>query len=78
MEPKYFPDNLFDEKQKAQDVLEKWYSGSLSALQEPSLFELSKNEDSHTGALRAGTAARSAAKANGDHPLCISGGTGTP
>jgi transposase len=38
----YFPEGVFDEEKQANDSIVGWYSGHLKALQEPSLWEISK------------------------------------
>ena len=44
MEP-YFPDNIFSERQDLHDFTYAWYTKHLSALGEPSIYQLSKNKD---------------------------------
>jgi hypothetical protein len=43
-DPRYFPSGTFD--QSSQSFMEKWYSGTLRSLEEPSLFAL-RNDQSH-------------------------------
>jgi hypothetical protein len=38
----YFPEATFDDQKKSNDFIEKWYSQQLEALQEPSLWEMSR------------------------------------
>jgi hypothetical protein len=39
----YFPEAAFDEQKKSNDFTAQWYSQQLKALQEPSLWEMSKS-----------------------------------
>jgi hypothetical protein len=39
----YFPESTFDDQKKSNDFIVEWYSQQLKALQEPSLWEMSKS-----------------------------------
>lgn len=45
----YFPQHSFDEKADANNFKVQWYAGQLKALQEPSLWELSKKTNTTQG-----------------------------
>ena len=42
----YFPDHAFEDDGKLNNFIVQWYSEQLSALQEPSLWELSRSSKS--------------------------------
>ena len=44
----YFPPGILAEKPEAKQFTERWYSGQLRGLHEPSLWELSKTQKSET------------------------------
>ncbi|MGD0696010.1 MAG: hypothetical protein ABSB82_14270 [Terriglobia bacterium] len=47
-ETKYFPDKGLDFDQRGHDMKVAWYSKQLSAMREPSLFELSKDKEARS------------------------------
>ena len=45
---KYFPNGVFSADRRADEFTLKWYGGQLAALQEPSLWELSKTQQTQS------------------------------